>query len=420
MTPAAHIAAIIELIDLFHQDERGADRILHFYTKDRRYIGSHDRKNISDLFYTYLRHMVRVDWLMNKYAKGRETARLYFLAFDYLTGGQYAALFGADKYGAAPIQPHEQVTINQFKDTDMPDFIRHECPKSVWSLFREGYGERALAVVESLTHPAPFDVRVNNLKTTRDTVLEELTKLGHNVTPIADTESGIRSPVTFAVGNLAIFRDGWLEPQDASSQIAVSLLQAKLGMRILDLCAGAGGKSLALAAAMGNKGQLYVTDIDGSRLERARVRFKRAGVHNVTAKVLDDVFVKRQKGTFDLVLVDAPCSGSGTWRRNIESRRYHDLSELLITQSMLLEKAAKLVKKGGRLAYSTCSLYECENEQQLNQFAINHPEFKVTPMQDEWLKVMGTVAPMGIEQNLKLNPLDHQTDGFFMGVFARD
>jgi 16S rRNA (cytosine967-C5)-methyltransferase len=198
-------------------------------------------------------------------------------------------------------------------------------------------------------------------------------------------------------------------------------------MQVLDYCAGAGGKILAIAAGMNNKGRVVAMDVLETRLDRSAQRLRRAGAHNVERRVLGDdnrKWLKRQAGAFDRVLVDVPCTGTGTWRRNPDGRwtlRPEDLAELVPKQAAILDAAARLVKPGGRLIYATCSVLPAENERQIEAFLERHPEFAVVPVTDVWRDAMGSDAPAEIAAGpyLRLSPLRHGTDGFFAATLVR-
>jgi len=212
--------------------------------------------------------------------------------------------------------------------------------------------------------------------------------------------------------------------QDEGSQLVALLTDAQPGQAVMDFCAGAGGKTLALAAAMKNKGRLVACDTHAARSERAVQRLRRAGVHNVTRHVLEgegDKWLKRQKGTFDRVLVDAPCSGSGTWRRNPDAKwrlTETGLLELVALQGKILTQASTLVKPGGRLVYATCSLLPEENERQVEAFLAANPDFSLIPITEAWSATVGTECPVP-GPYLRLSPAAHNTDGFFVAVMQR-
>jgi 16S rRNA (cytosine967-C5)-methyltransferase len=220
------------------------------------------------------------------------------------------------------------------------------------------------------------------------------------------------------------YRDGLVEIQDEGSQIVALLVDSRPGMRVCDFCAGAGGKTLALAALMGNKGHLVACDVSERRLAGASRRLRRAEAFNVERRNLSgerDPWVKRHRGSFDRVLVDAPCTGTGTWRRNPGARwtlAPSDLAEQVDLQRRILASAARLVRPGGRLVYATCSLLAEENERQAEWFLAQDPRFSTVPISDVWTSTIAASCPTG-EPWLQLTPGRHGVDGFFIAVFAR-
>src|SRR5205823_2715004 len=226
------------------------------------------------------------------------------------------------------------------------------------------------------------------------------------------------------LGSLAAFKEGLVEVQDEGSQIAALLADARPGMRVVDFCAGAGGKTLALAAGMANRGKLVACDVSGHRLERAARRLRRAGVNNAERRVLTserDKWVKRHAGSFDRVFLDVPCLGTGTWRRNPDAKwraTSADLIELVIRQQDILRSAARLVRPGGRLVYATCSLLREEDEAQAETFLAAESDFTLVPAARVWSETIGGASPGG-ERYLRLTPARHSTDGFFIAIFER-
>ncbi len=235
---------------------------------------------------------------------------------------------------------------------------------------------------------------------------------------------GLRLAGRTPLAGLAAFGDGLFDVQDEGSQIAALLVGARPGMRVVDFCAGAGGKTLALAAGMANRGKLVACDVSARRLDRAARRLRRAGVGNVERRVLEserDKWVKRHAGSFDRVLVDAPCLGTGTWRRNPDAKWRsgpEDLVELQERQQQILRSAARLVRPGGRLVYATCSLLREEDEVQAEDFLAAEPGFSALPGARAWDEAIGGMSPAG-EQYIFLTPARHGTDGFFVALFER-
>jgi 16S rRNA (cytosine967-C5)-methyltransferase len=245
-------------------------------------------------------------------------------------------------------------------------------------------------------------------------MLAALKQAGLKAAPTPLSPWGIRVTERPSLASLGILKDGLVDIQDEGSQLIAKILDAQPGERVVDFCAGAGGKTLAIAACMQNKGRIIACDVMERRLKNSTERFRRAGIHNIQTHALAsarDPWVKKQKGTFDRVLVDAPCSGSGTWRRNPDARWRNlgpDLPTLIALQTEILDSAARLVRPGGRLVYATCSLYAAENDEQIDRFLAGHPDF--------------TVQPCGIDgaKYLALTPAQHGTDGFFGAVLQRN
>jgi 16S rRNA (cytosine967-C5)-methyltransferase len=340
---------------------------------------------------------------------------------DALTGP-----FSGAKYEPEPMTGYERKTAEKFAVADwskMPRHVKHELPEWLLERFDRAFGELADNELNALGQEAGLDLRANTLKATRDEVLERLSveELAPTLTPYSPW--GLRLPARIAIGAHAGFQEGIMEVQDEASQLCALLVDAQSGMAVLDLCAGAGGKTLAIAATMANKGRLIACDVSVKRLERSKLRLRRAGVHNATLRILEerDKWVGRQAGVFDRVLVDAPCSGTGAWRRNPDARwrlETANLVNLKATQDQVLDQAAPLVKTGGRLIYATCSLLPEENTERVTQFLHRHPEFKVLPVPEVWKSLLGSDCPVR-DDFLTLTPARHGTDGFFVAILAR-
>jgi 16S rRNA (cytosine967-C5)-methyltransferase len=272
-------------------------------------------------------------------------------------------------------------------------------------------------------------LRVNSLKATRGEAIGALAESGIVAMPTKLSPLGLRVEGRPPLATLPSFRNGLIEVQDEGSQLVALLTGTRPGMRVVDFCAGAGGKTLAMAAQMRNKGHSVACDVLHGRIERAATRLNRAGVHNVERRGLiseRDPWVKRHAGGFDRVLVDAPCSGVGTWRRNPDAKwrlSAQELGELVELQRRILASAARLVKPGGRLAYATCSLLPAENGAQVSWFLEQHPEFAALPIGRVWAETVGEMAEAGdcpaSDSALRLTPGMHGTDGFFVAILER-
>jgi 16S rRNA (cytosine967-C5)-methyltransferase len=422
VTPAGQIAAAIELLAAIDATPaRPADGTANDYFRARRFIGSSDRRAISDRVWRIFRTHRRLAWWL----ADKPTPRLLVAASLLLDGGALAdveSTFTGGRFAPVPLAPSEQLTLRRLQGrtldhASMSDAVRLEMPDWVLPLLSERLDTAELA---ALLQPAPLDLRVNLLKTTREAASAALAAEGLEATPTPLSPWGLRIEGRRQVTTGPAFRAGLVEIQDEGSQLVAALTGARPGLRVADLCAGAGGKTLALAMMMQNRGQLVACDVSVARLDAAVRRLRRAGVHNVERHLIEagDKWAKRRAGTFDRVLVDAPCTGTGTWRRNPDARlrlMEADLAELLPKQAAILDQAATLVRSGGRLVYATCSLLSEENEDQVTAFLTRHPGFALVPLARAW----PGGAPPNAGDFLALTPARHGTDGFFAAVIER-
>jgi 16S rRNA (cytosine967-C5)-methyltransferase len=439
MTPSARLAAAIELLSLVEGTARPADATTSAYFRDRRFIGSKDRAEIALAVYRAMRRRARLTWRLER--AGAEATPTGMILADLLVGEGRALpeverLFaggnGPGVYGPQPLSADEMAIMKRLagrtlEHPEMPEGVAAECPPWAEPELRRALGDGFRAELDALKEPAPLDLRVNVLKAARADVLAQLVADGFAATPTHLSPIGIRLEGRPSIMAHPLYKDGAIEIQDEGSQLVGLIADARPGQEVIDFCAGAGGKTLALAAAMANKGRVIASDVLANRLERARERFRRAGAHNIQTRPLtgeSDPWIKRHKGRFDRVLVDAPCSGTGTWRRNPDMRWRSlgpGLAELLPLQARLLDSAARLVKPGGRLVYATCSMLMSENEDHAAHFLETHPDFTLKPVAEIW---RDTIWPDGGPEPpsspyLRLTPARDGTDGFFAAVFAR-
>ncbi len=429
MTPSARLQATLEVLDLIEKMPRPADALISGYFRARRYIGSKDRGEISRLAYAVMRHRARLDWWMEK-VKANQGTRERLLAYKTLVDREKAEnleeAFSGKKYAPSPLSDEERNILQRLKGhtlehPDMPEAVAVECPPWAEKGLRQRFGKHFACSMRALLEPAPLDLRVNTVKVSRVCVLEELAKLGIEAEACRLSPWGIRIGERLALEKLPMLRDGRAEIQDEGSQLVAMLVDAKPGQRVVDFCAGAGGKTLAIAAQMENKGRIVACDVLEKRLKRSTERFRRAGPHNIEVKPLAserDPWVKKHKESFDRVLVDAPCSGTGTWRRNPDQRwRFlgPGLDALAALQAEILESAARLVKPGGRLIYATCSLLAAENEEQIDNFLLRNGKFEVLPV-----KETGCMCDKSLDgPYLRLAPYPDMTDGFFAAIMVK-
>lgn len=430
MTPSARLQAVLELLTSIDTVARPADALISGYYRARRYIGSKDRAAISEQTYAVLRHYARMTWWVEKLG-ATPSALTRLLAYLVLIEEQKPALIDGLCHGEqfAPPQLSEtekrllkKLSHHTLDHPEMPEEVRAECPAWAAAGLQRRFGKSFMKEMAALQNPAPLDLRVNPLKTTREKAMNALRSSDIVVETCRYAPLGLRVRQRPALNRITLLRDGAIEIQDEGSQLVALLVDAKPGERIVDFCAGAGGKTLALSAQMQNKGRIIACDVLENRLKRSGERFRRAGLHNIETRPLSsevDPWVKRHKGAFDRVLVDAPCSGTGTWRRNPDARWRSlgpGLEALLPLQGRILTSAARLVKAGGRLVYATCSMLPEENEHQIESFLAEHRDFRLVPVTELAGDIMG---PSYSSPYLSLTPAQHQTDGFFAAVMER-
>ncbi|WP_338844496.1 RsmB/NOP family class I SAM-dependent RNA methyltransferase [Massilia sp. W12] len=392
-----------------------ADVVLSHYLRANPKLGGRERGAIAEAVYVVLRHKA----LYTEFAThGKTTMRQLAL----LGLAEYA---GLDALGS--VSEEEAAFVNSVRATDqnlLPARIRANLPQWLFDKLCAQFGqEQCLVAAQAMNQAAPLDLRVNVLKTTRDAALAALTESGIVATLTPFSNTGLRLQKKPALQNLPLFKDGSIEVQDEGSQLLAQLLAPKRGEMVADFCAGAGGKTLALGAMMRNTGRLYAFDVSEKRLSKLKPRLARSGLSNVHPVQIAherDAKIKRLAGKLDRVLVDAPCSGLGTLRRNpdVKWRQNEEgLAELAVKQRAILDAAARLVKSGGRLVYATCSLLDEENEAVVQDFLASHPDFTLLPAA-QILAEQKIALEMG--DYLKLLPHVHQTDGFFAAVLQRN
>ncbi len=438
MTPGARLQAVIELLDQVWSGRQPADQLTDAYFKKRRYAGSSDRRNINHVLYQILRRRARLDWWTERSGiavpQGPRARIIANLALaDKAAPDEISTLFSGQIHCPGALDQQELELAESLygrplTHADMTRSTALEYPEWMDASFSALWGDRLELEISALNQPAPVDLRVNTLKTTREIAKAELAAQFIETEETALSPLGLRLVGKARLGGTQAFRDGLVEVQDEGSQILALLCGAEPHMTVVDYCAGAGGKSLALAASMALRGrvegQLYACDISQTRINRMEPRLKRAGAQAVRRKILtgkDDAWIKRAKASADRVLVDAPCTGTGAWRRDPQAKwRFtpDQLDDLLAQQQAILSSAATLVKPGGRLVYATCSLLQEENEQQLFRFLENHSAFSPLPIDHIWSETIGGPPPP-TGPCLRLSPASTGTDGFFCTVLQR-
>jgi 16S rRNA (cytosine967-C5)-methyltransferase len=431
MKPGARMAAAVDILTEILERHRPAAVALADWGRASRFAGSGDRSAIGTLVYDVLRRKASLAAAM-----GEETPRALALAAGSrafgISADAVAGLADGSRFALAPLSEHERAGLNQVdcECVDAPDHVRGDLPEWLAPSLGRVFGARLVAEGQALARRAPIDLRTNTLKATREKVIGAFAKSAASETPW--TPTGVRIPAPEGGGRAPnVEADpahgrGWFEVQDEGSQLAAALARAGPRMQVLDICAGAGGKTLALGAAMRNTGQIYAYDVSKYQLRPIFERLKRAGIRNAQVMTPGDEAALLALGPrFDLVFVDAPCTGSGVWRRRPDAKwrlKPANLEERLVEQRDVLSLAQRLVKPGGRLVYVTCSLLPEENGDQAGWFRESHPMYTSLPFGQAWRGALDTAPPAsadGDEVNLLVTPASHDTDGFFVAIFER-
>jgi len=429
--PAVRLQATLDLLSDVESTARPADAVTSAFFRARRQFGDSDRGAILELLYALLRHRARLGWWLDRLGHG-DTPRNRLLAWLTLGEGrtpdEVKRSFNGAKFAPAALTETEFALLAGLRGRtmihpEMPEEVCLECPPWAVEPLRRRFGAAFGTEMAATLAPPPLDLRVNPVKSTRAAVLRDLRDRGLEAEATRLAPQGIRLPERLSLARLPGLKTGEIEIQDEGSQLVALLVDARPGERVVDFCAGAGGKTLAIASQMNNRGHIVACDVSEARLKRCAERLRRAGLHNAETRLLaseTDRWVKRHKGGFDRVLIDAPCSGTGTWRRNPDARwraqEEAGLDGLLALQARILASAARLVKQGGRLVYATCSLLPEENEAQVAAFLAASPAFRLVPLPEAAPDLAG-VAEGDV---LSLTPARHGTDGFFAAVLTRE
>ena len=420
MTPAARIASAIEVLEKVDASSRPADEVVTSYFRGRRYIGAKDRRAIAERVFRIERRRAHLNWWTGTSApRARVIAELALE--EGLTSESAEQIFGGGRFAPLPLSAEERALVERLAgcaldDPEMPSPVHLELPDWLAEKLQALWGDRMPEEMAALNTPAPLDLRVNTLKTTSAEAQARLADDGIETRPTKLSPWGLRVTGRASVTTSHAFREGLVEVQDEGSQIAALLTGAKADRLTVDLCAGAGGKTLALAAMMKDGGPLIACDTEAPRIKRMEARLARAGISNVTRKLiarLDDPWLTTLLGRAERVLVDAPCSSSGAWRRNPGARwrlTPDRLAALVIEQRRILATAAKLTRPGGRLIYVTCSVLPDENERQADLFLESEPSFRAVPLPQVWADTIGGMPPAD-DTYLTLTPLRTETDG---------
>jgi 16S rRNA (cytosine967-C5)-methyltransferase len=414
-----------ELLALILAGTMPADKQMELFFRNNRQMGKRDRGFVAETVYGTLRRLRLVETLAGEQLPSESHKRAEILIATYLLAFSGWAGRTLESKGfmndASPlvtqVRTVDRTALSFAVRANLPDWLAER-------LLAQFGEEETLMLADALNQPATLDLRVNPHKASREQVMERLANEGYPVEPTHYSPLGMRRTDRAPLFTLASFKAGWFEVQDEGSQLISMLVAPQKREQVIDFCAGAGGKTLHLSALMGNSGAVFAFDVSERRLDNLRPRLARAGVDNVRTQLIRDEHDKALKKFLDRadrVLVDAPCSGTGTVRRNPDIKwRPIDLKALRSTQLSILEAAAKLVKPGGRLVYATCSLLKEENDDIVAAFLESHGEFAIKRA-DEIFAAQGITIDDGFtaEGAMRLLPHRHGTDGFFAAVLER-
>jgi 16S rRNA (cytosine967-C5)-methyltransferase len=414
MTPAliTETAFILHRLLTF---ERPADAVLSAFFRDKEKLGARDRAFVAESAYGIIRRLRSLEHL----AGGRDPRRL-LLAWLARFAGHNLRQFEGLARGSEESEWLKQVKAMNL--AELPEAVQLDLPDWLHERLAAQRGDDLAALMAALNQAAPLDLRINPLATDRDTAIASLAADAIDAVATPYSPWGLRVDGKPALNRNALFTQGHIEVQDEGSQLLALLTGAKRGEMVCDFCAGAGGKTLLLGAMMRNTGRLYAFDVAEKRLANLKPRLARSGLSNVHPQLIAserDQKIKRLAGKFDRVLVDAPCSGLGTLRRNPDLKwrqTPESVGELVAKQAAILDSSARLLKLGGQLTYATCSLLSEENEDQVAAFLGRHPDFRLIPA-NQLFSQAGIALDTG--EFLKLDPGQHQTDGFFAAVLER-
>lgn len=408
----ARVKSTIDLLDIFFSSRAPFDIVMSKYFKNNRWIGSGDRRAIAEFSYEIFRNFEKLKFITQKITNnfGRFFVLAHMRFSRKFSRKQIEEVFSGRKYAPEKLTEFEQKFLSKNLGK-LPDYAQLNYPEWLDPYLRRVFGENSFTYeMKALNGKACVDLRVNSLIATKDQARELLR--GFEIEDTKYANNGLRILNGRISRSHPAIRDGIVEIQDEGSQLIAELCEVRPGNTVVDYCAGAGGKTLALAAYMENKGRIFAMDKYPERLENAKKRFRRADVNNVFCQEINSKWLKRHRESADVVLVDVPCSGIGTWRRNPDMRAKfceNDLNELLEVQAEILRTAQNLVKSEGRLVYSTCSILKEEDEDQIEKFLKEFDNFELQKV--ELNNYTGDF--------LRLTPFRNGTDGFFAAILKK-
>lgn len=402
MQISAKYQAVLEIMQKVWQDQYPADNIIREYMRNRKYIGSKDRKFITNTVWDIIRHRSRLE-----FDCGCCEPRMLLLT--YLKDDDFDIVADGSQYGLPEVSKEEKQKLQNLSNEVYPEYIEKECPKWLYEKINDA------ALVSSLNTVATADIRANFIS--REDAKEKLQKEGLFFSYTPYSPFALRSEERINLQNCIAYQNGEIEVQDEASQLGAILCDVRPEHKIIDYCCGGGGKSLLLGAILKNKGIILSHDKNPKRMDGLSERAGRLGVKNI--KIVDKIMPTDK---FDRFIIDAPCSGSGTWRRSPDAKYRltpKQLEAIKKAQSEILQIAAEHLTDNGRIIYMTCSVLPEENERQIEKFLHENPEFVTVDMQKLWERKLEIPYPLIENRYLKCSPLTTNTDGFFVCVMQR-
>lgn len=406
MQTGARYQAVLDLIETVWNSDVPADNIINEYMRARKYIGSKDRRFISETVWSILRNRLKLEFD----AGSLEPRKIVITYLKHFTTEKIADIFTDDTYAPASLSPEEKLWSEQENEDVYPDYVEAECPQWLFAKIKD------VALLKSLNQSASPDFRVN-LKS-RESVIESLAKEGLHAEPMPYSPIGLRLQERISLGNCMAYQNGEIDVQDEASQLAALLCDVTPEQKVMDYCCGAGGKSLAIASLLNNKGHILAHDISAKRLEAIKPRMQRLGIKNIE---LTDIVANSDRD-FDRFIIDAPCSGTGVWRRSPDAKfrlTPETVQKLNYAQKEILETAYPKVKSGGWIVYITCSVLRDENEDIIEAFLKNKPDMEYVNVREVWERKIARLYPCHDERYLRLSPATTGTDGFFLTILRK-
>lgn len=402
MQNGARYQAVLDLLTEIFKDEKPADGIINDYLRARKYIGSKDRRFITDTLWEILRNRMKLSFD----AKSVEPRKVLL----WSVRDKLSQVFDGSQYGMAELSAEEEAWLAKDNEEAYPAYVEAECPKWIFEKLKN------IDFFKALNQPAEANFRVHGHA--REEIQRRMANEGFDLVPTAYSPYGLKSKDRISLGNCMTYQDGWFDVQDEASQLAAILCDVKPEHKIIDYCCGAGGKSLALSHILKNKGNIVAYDGIAKRLENIKPRLERLSVKNIE---LTDILASTDRD-YDRFIIDAPCSGTGTWRRSPDAKfrlSEKSLYDVCRVQSEILKIGAEKTKIGGRLIYMTCSVLPEENEHQIDKFVIENPNFAPINIRKIWEKHIQAPYPHKSETMLRLSPQSTGTDGFFICILER-